>query len=41
MYIYNVTVKVDHTIVKAWVHWLKKEHIPEVIKKLGGGVRLS
>lgn len=31
MYIYNVTVKVDHAIVKEWVQWLKTEHIPEVI----------
>jgi len=31
MYIYNVTVKVDHAIVKDWVYWLKTEHIPEVI----------
>lgn len=31
MYIYNVTVKVDHTIVKDWVQWLKAEHIPAVI----------
>ncbi len=31
MYIYNVTVKVDHAIVKEWAQWLKTEHIPEVI----------
>ncbi|MBM3414101.1 MAG: DUF4286 family protein [Bacteroidetes bacterium] len=31
MYIYNVTVKVDHPIAREWMQWLKTEHIPEVI----------
>lgn len=31
MFIYNVTVKVDHSIAAAWLRWLKEEHIPEVI----------
>lgn len=31
MFIYNVTVKVDHSIAADWLHWLKEEHIPEVI----------
>ena len=31
MFIYNVTVKVDHSIAANWLHWLKEEHIPEVI----------
>lgn len=31
MYIYNVTIKVDHSIVKEWLNWLKQEHIPEVL----------
>jgi hypothetical protein len=31
MYIYNVTIKVDHAIVKEWLHWLKQEHIPEIL----------
>ncbi|NBX11552.1 MAG: DUF4286 family protein [Chitinophagaceae bacterium] len=31
MYIYNVTIKVDHAIVKEWLHWLKQEHIPEIV----------
>lgn len=31
MYIYNITVKVDQPIVKEWLHWLKHEHIPEVL----------
>ena len=31
MIIYNVTVKVDHSIAEQWLAWLKEEHIPEVI----------
>ncbi len=31
MYIYNVTIKVDHAIVREWLHWLKQEHIPEIL----------
>ena len=31
MYIYNVTIKVDHSIVKEWLNWLKEEHIPEIL----------
>src|SRR5882672_4642066 len=29
--IYNVTIKVDHSISTPWLKWLKEEHIPEVI----------
>ena len=31
MIIYNVTIKVDHSIVSEWLTWLKEEHIPEII----------
>lgn len=31
MIIYNVTVKVELPIATAWLDWLQKEHIPEVI----------
>jgi len=31
MYIYNVTIKVDHAIVREWLRWLKQEHIPEIL----------
>lgn len=31
MLVYNVTIKVDHSIATPWLHWLKEEHIPEVI----------
>jgi hypothetical protein len=31
MFIYNVTVKVEHSIAAEWLTWLKTEHIPEVI----------
>lgn len=32
MIIYNVTIKVDHSIADEWIIWLKKEHIHEVIR---------
>jgi hypothetical protein len=31
MIIYNVTVKVDHSIRQSWLQWLKDEHIPGII----------
>src|SRR5688572_2969556 len=31
MFIYNVTLKVDHSIHKEWLQWLKEEHIPEMV----------
>lgn len=31
MIIYNVTIKVEHSIRQAWLLWLKEEHIPDVI----------
>ncbi len=31
MIIYNVTIKVDHSIAAAWLTWLKDEHIPDII----------
>lgn len=30
-FIYNVTVKIDHSIQEAWLQWLKQEHIPDVV----------
>ena len=32
MYIYNVTTKVAHSIHTDWLHWMKNEHIPAVMK---------
>mgnify|MGYP003553888246 FL=1 len=32
MILYNVTIKVDHSIAGPWLAWLKEEHIPEMIK---------
>ena len=32
MIIYNVTVKVETPVAAAWIDWLQKEHIPEVIE---------
>lgn len=31
MFIYNVTNKVNHSIAMLWLHWLKEEHIPDII----------
>ena len=31
MIIYNVTIKVDHSIAAEWLTWLKEEHIPDII----------
>lgn len=31
MIIYNVTIKVEHSITTAWLSWLKEEHIPDII----------
>lgn len=31
MIIYNVTIKVDHSIAKEWLAWLKGEHIPDLL----------
>jgi hypothetical protein len=32
MIIYNVTVKVDKEIAADWLKWMKKEHIPELMR---------
>ena len=31
MIVYNVTIKITHAIHEDWLHWLKEEHIPDVI----------
>ncbi len=31
MIIYNVTIKVDHSIAAEWLIWLKEDHIPDII----------
>jgi len=31
MYIYNVTIKLDHSIHAEWVQWMQEKHIPEVM----------
>lgn len=31
MIIYNVTIKVQHSIHNEWLVWLKEEHIPGII----------
>ena len=32
MFIYNVTIKLDHSIHTEWVHWMKEKHIPDVMQ---------
>ena len=31
MIIYNVTIKVDASIADAWLQWLLREHIPDML----------
>lgn len=31
MIIYNVTVKIDNDCHEEWLHWMRSEHIPEVL----------
>jgi len=32
MFIYNVTTHVSHSIKDAWLAWMKKKHIPEILQ---------
>jgi len=32
MIIYNVTVNVEHDVHDEWLDWMKKKHIPDVMK---------
>jgi prophage antirepressor-like protein len=32
MIIYNVTVKVEKSVAKEWVEWMKQEHMPELMQ---------
>jgi hypothetical protein len=31
MIVYNITMKVDHSIIDEWIAWQQQEHIPEVM----------
>ena len=31
MFIYNITVKVNNSILDEWVKWQQEEHIPEIM----------
>lgn len=31
MLIYNVTIKLEHTIENDWVQWMQKEHMPALL----------
>lgn len=32
MFIYNVTIKIAHSIHEPWLQWMNEVHIPEVMK---------
>jgi hypothetical protein len=31
MYIYNVTVHVEETIIEPWLQWMRETHIPDML----------
>ena len=31
MFIYNITIKVNNSIVEEWLKWQREEHIPEIM----------
>ena len=31
MILYNVTLKVEHTVADEWVKWMKDEHMPDLM----------
>lgn len=31
MYIYNVTINIEETVHEEWLHWMRKEHIPDML----------
>ena len=32
MFLYNVTVGIDHSVEQEWISWMKENHIPAVLK---------
>ena len=32
MFIYNVTVNIDESVHEEWLDWMKKAHVPDVMK---------
>ena len=32
MFLYNVTIKLDHSIHAEWVQWMKDKHIPDIMQ---------
>jgi hypothetical protein len=32
MILYNVTIKVHHSIDSQWLQWLKEEHVPDIMQ---------
>jgi hypothetical protein len=31
MYIYNVTINIDEAVHEPWLHWMRDEHIPDML----------
>ena len=31
MYIYNVTINIDESVHEDWLHWMRDEHIPDML----------
>jgi hypothetical protein len=31
MFIYNITIKVDNSIINEWIQWQKEIHIPDIL----------
>ncbi len=32
MVLYNVTIKIEHSVAEEWVRWMQEEHMPELMK---------
>lgn len=32
MFVYNVTSKIEIKVANDWLHWMKEEHIPDVLQ---------
>ena len=38
MIIYNVTCSMEKNLADEWLHWMKSEHLPEVLEMIQGRV---
>jgi hypothetical protein len=32
MFIYNITIKVNNSILKPWMKWQMEEHVPQIME---------